>query len=145
MSVNLGDLQGFMEACHQVSEKELDLIITSPGGSPDAAESIMAYLRTQFDHIRAIIPVAAMSAATMMSLAADEIVLGSHSQLGPIDPQFTVSTPEGPRFSPAQAILDQFEMGKKECQNSQHRCLASYLEVTAAWSTRAMRGIARTG
>ena len=117
MSVNLGDIQGFMEACYGVPEKELDLIITSPGGSPDAAESIMAYLRTQFDHIRAIIPVAAMSAATMMSLGADEILMGSHSQLGPIDPQFTVVTPEGPRFSPAQAILDQFEIGKKECQN----------------------------
>jgi hypothetical protein len=117
MSVNLGDLQGFMETCYEVPEKELDLIITSPGGSPDAAESIMAYLRTQFDHIRAVIPVAAMSAATMMALAADEIVMGAHSQLGPIDPQFTVMTPEGPRFAPGQAILDQFELAKKQCQD----------------------------
>jgi hypothetical protein len=77
----------------------------------------MSYLRTQFDHIRAIIPVAAMSAATMMALAADEIVMGAHSQLGPIDPQFTVSTPEGLRFSPGQAILDQFDLAKRECQN----------------------------
>jgi hypothetical protein len=117
LSVNLGDVQGFMEACHKVPERELDLVITSPGGSPEAAESIMAYLRTQFDSIRAVIPLAAMSAATMMSLAADEIVMGSHSQLGPIDPQFTLGTPEGPRVSPAQAILDQFDLGKQECQN----------------------------
>jgi hypothetical protein len=56
-----------------------------------------------------------MSAATMIALAADEIVMGAHSQLGPIDPQFIISTPEGPRASPAQAILDQFELAKTDC------------------------------
>lgn len=117
LSLTLGDKQGFMEAVSNVSERELDLILTSPGGSPEAAESIMDYLRSRFDHIRAVVPVAAMSAATMMALACDEILMGTHSQLGPIDPQLTVLTPEGPRSSPAQAILDQFEMAKHECQD----------------------------
>jgi hypothetical protein len=116
-NINLGDLQGLMEACSNITERELDLIITSPGGTPEAAESLMAYLRTRFDHIRVIVPVAAMSAATMIALAADEIVMGTHSQLGPIDPQFTVFTPEGPRSAPGQAILDQFELAKRECQD----------------------------
>lgn len=53
----------------------------------------------------------------MMALACDEILMGTHSQLGPIDPQFTVMTPEGPRSAPAQAIIDQFEMAKKECKD----------------------------
>ena len=113
LSLRLGDKQGFMEAVSNISEKELDLIITSPGGSPEAAESIMDYLRTRFDHIRAVIPMAAMSAATMMALACDEILMGTQSQLGPIDPQFTLNTPEGPRSSPGQAIIDQFELAKK--------------------------------
>lgn len=117
LSINLGDVQGFMEACSNITEDQLDLIVTSPGGSPDAADSIMAYLRTRFSHIRIIVPVAAMSAATMMALAADQIVMGNHSQLGPIDPQFTVQTPEGPRSAPGQAILDQFELAKEQCQN----------------------------
>ena len=128
--VTLSDVQGFMEACSGVQERELDLLITSPGGSPDAAESIMGYLRTQFDHIRAVIPVAAMSAATMMALAADEIVMGNQSQLGPIDPQFTLITPEGPRSSPGQAILDQFEKAKQECQNPAN--LAAWLPMLRA-------------
>jgi hypothetical protein len=117
MSVVLGDVHGFMEACSNVTERELDLVISSPGGDPNAAESIMDYLRTRFDHIRAIVPVAAMSAGTMMALACDEIVMGSHSQLGPIDPQITIGTPEGPRTAPAQAIIDQFELAKKQCQD----------------------------
>ncbi len=117
LSVHLGDVQGFMEAVSNVQERELDLFLHSPGGSAEAAESIVEYLRTRFDHIRVIVPIAAMSAATMMALAADEIVMGAHSQLGPIDPQFTVDTPEGPRGSPGQAILDQFELAKQECRD----------------------------
>ncbi len=117
LSLTLGDQQGFMEAVSNISERKLDLILTSPGGSPEAAEAIMGYLRSRFDHIRAVVPVAAMSAATMMSLACDEILMGTHSQLGPIDPQFTVMTPEGPRSAPGQAIIDQFEMAKTECQD----------------------------
>lgn len=117
LTLTLGDKQGFMEAVSNISERQLDLILTSPGGSPEAAESIMDYLRSRFDHIRAVVPVAAMSAATMMALACDEILMGTHSQLGPIDPQLTVQTPEGPRSAPGQAILDQFEMGKEQCQD----------------------------
>lgn len=115
VSVGLGDMQGFMEACSGVEERELDLFLHSPGGSAEAAESIVEYLRTQFDHIRVIVPVAAMSAATMIALSADEILMGAHSQLGPIDPQFTISTPEGARSAPGQAILDQFELAKAQC------------------------------
>lgn len=117
ITIGLGDVQGFMEAVSNVDERELDLFLHSPGGSAEAAESIVEYLRTRFDHIRAIVPVAAMSAATMVALGADEIVMGAHSQLGPIDPQFTIYTPEGPRSAPGQAIKDQFDLAKEECRN----------------------------
>ena len=124
MEVGLQDISGFMEAVAGVQEREVDLFLHSPGGSPEAAESIVEYLRTRFDHIRVVIPVAAMSAATMMALAADEILMGAHSQLGPIDPQFIISTPEGPRAAPAQAILDQFELAKSDCANNQQHIVA---------------------
>jgi hypothetical protein len=127
LSLGLGDVQGFMEAVSNVEERELDLFLHSPGGSAEAAEAIMEYLRTRFDHIRAIVPLAAMSAATMMALACDEIVMGAHSQLGPIDPQLTIATPEGPRSAPAQAIIDQFEQAKRECQNPAN--IAAWLPI----------------
>lgn len=118
IQIHLVDVGGLMEACSNVvKDRQLDLFLHSPGGHPDAAESLMGYLRTQFDDIRVIVPMAAMSAATMMALAADEIVMGAHSQLGPIDPQFSVQTPEGPRSAPGQAIKDQFEMAKQQCQD----------------------------
>ncbi len=51
----------------------------------------------------------------MIACAADKLVLGKHSFLGPIDPQIYLSTPLGFRMVPAQAILDQFDLAKKEC------------------------------
>ena len=116
VSVSTRDIMGFMEAVHGLPRGSLDLILHSPGGDANAAQAVMQYLRHQgFDDIRAIVPVSAMSAATMMALSCNEILMGWHSQLGPIDPQFTLMTPDGPRSAPAQSILDQFELAKLEC------------------------------
>jgi Serine dehydrogenase proteinase len=118
LSVVGADVCGFMEACSNAISKDdrkLDLFVHSPGGDADAAEQICEYLRTQYDHIRVIVPLQAMSAATMMALSADEVVMGDHSQLGPIDPQLTIQTPEGPRQASAQAIKDQFDLAQKQC------------------------------
>jgi len=80
----------------------------------EAADQIVQYLRSKYDHIRAIVPQNAMSAATMIACACDSIVLAKHSALGPIDPQVTFPTPAGLFTAPAQAILDEFETAKKE-------------------------------
>lgn len=120
------DVGAFMEVVHGLPRDDgLDLILHSPGGTAEAAEAIVEYLRGRFPELRVIVPIAAMSAATMMSLAADEIIMGAHSQLGPIDPQLTIQMPEGPRFGPAEAIRAQF----KEAQED----LAKHPENTAAW------------
>src|SRR5579885_3071525 len=107
------DIQVLMEVIHGVKETALDLIIHSPGGSLAAADACVQYLRSKFDHIRVFVPHAAMSAATMIACAADEIVMGKHSFLGPIDPQFIMNTSLGARSIPAQAILEQFEIAKR--------------------------------
>lgn len=98
----------FMEVVHGLpTSAPLDLILHSPGGTAEAAEAIVDYLRGRFPGLRVIVPIAAMSAATMIAMAADSIVMGAHSQLGPIDPQLTIATPEGPRSAPAAAIRRQ--------------------------------------
>lgn len=133
VAVSTQDVMGFMEAVHSLPPGPLDLIIHSPGGDPDSAQAIMSYLRSYgFNPIRAIVPVSAKSAATMMALSCDQVVMGKHSQLGPIDPQFTVSTPEGPRMAAAQAILDQFDMAKMECAAEQQN-LAAWLPILRSY------------
>jgi hypothetical protein len=127
------DLMAFMEAVNGLPHGPLDLIIHSPGGDADAARAIMSYLRDEdFDPIRAIVPISAMSASTMMALSCDEILMAKHSQLGPIDPQFTVVTPDGPRSAPAQAILDQFEEAKKQCASAP-QSIAAWLPILRSY------------
>jgi hypothetical protein len=134
ISVNTRDVMGFMEVVHDLPRGPLDLILHSPGGDQNAAGAIMKYLRDEgFGPIRAIVPVCAMSAATMMALCCDEVLMGHHSQLGPIDPQFTLITPEGPRASPAQAILDQFNQAKDECAASP-QALAAWLPILRSYA-----------
>lgn len=104
-----------MEVFHGVSGTSIDLILHSPGGRVEATEAIVKYLRSKFRDIRVIVPHEAMSAATMLACAADRIIMGRQSYLGPIDPQFQLMTSLGIQSVPAQAILDQFERAKREC------------------------------
>ncbi len=114
VSINQEDIQGFMSALHGLENDKLDLILHSPGGSLEAAEQIVNYLRSKYSEIRAIVPQNAMSAATMISCACDSIVMGKHSAIGPIDPQITFPTGTGHFTAPAQSIINEFEQAKKE-------------------------------
>jgi len=111
------DIQGFMEVIHGLTTQSLDLIVHSPGGSAEVTEALVSYIRTKFTHVRVIVPQAAMSAATMLACAANTIMMGKHSFLGPVDPQFILDTKLGVQSVPAQAILDQFDKAKEECQD----------------------------
>lgn len=128
VSVVGDDVLSMMEVCRDLGddENELDLIITSPGGQAQAAEQIVEYLRTQFGYIRCFVPMQAKSAATMIALGCDEIVVGNHSELGPIDPQITIMTPEGPRGGPAHAILRDFRRAQEETSQN--------VNLLAAWT-----------
>lgn len=68
--------------------ENLDLMIHSPGGSGVTAEKIVemcrSYTKKEF---RVIVPNMAKSAATIISLGADKIVMGYCSELGQIDAQ----------------------------------------------------------
>lgn len=113
--VNEEDVQAFMEVGHGLKGGKLDLILHSPGGSAEATEALVKYIRKKFTDIRVIVPYGAFSAATMWACSADRIVMGKHSYLGPIDPQMGVGGMIG--YAPAQAILDQFALAKKECKD----------------------------
>ncbi len=89
------------------SSERLDLIIDSPGGEPNIAEKLAVMCREYCKEFRVIVPNSAKSAATMLALASDEIVMGYLSELGPIDPQIRVVTPQGQiTYVPAQSMID---------------------------------------
>ena len=107
LDINDADMTGFMNCVHGMDcTRGLDLILHTPGGSPAAAEAIVNYLRTKFNmNIRVIIPQLAMSAGTIISCAAKEIVMGKQSSLGPIDLKFN--------GIPTYNIKMEFEEAKK--------------------------------
>jgi hypothetical protein len=94
------DKNGFMSAVHQLDPAlGLDLVLHTPGGNIGATESIIDYLHSIFGtDIRVIVPQIAMSAGTLMALAAKSIIMGKQSSLGPTDPQLNGAA--------AGAILD---------------------------------------
>jgi hypothetical protein len=114
VSVSPDDIQGFMAGLHGLKGEQLDLVLHSPGGSLDAADQIVQYLRAKYKHIRAIVPQSAMSAATMIACACDEIVMGKHSAIGPIDPQFNING----AAIPAHAILQEFDKAKSDISSN---------------------------
>ncbi len=121
LQINLRDKTGFIEATNHLATGPLDVLLHSPGGSPTATESIVAMLRQKFDPIRFIIPDVAKSAATMLAMSGDEILMTPSGELGPIDPQMVLSREGRTIIAPAQAILDQFEQASKDLLTSAAR------------------------
>src|SRR3989344_966296 len=105
LSIDISDKDGFNEITEDLKSEEVDVFIHSPGGSAEAAESIVKILRNRFKNIRFIITGAAKSAATMLAMSGDAILMDDAAEVGPIDPQVRVSG----RFSPAGSIIEQFE------------------------------------
>lgn len=117
VTITAEDIHGFMEVVHGLPSGGLDLVLHSPGGQPEATEALVDYLRSKFDDIRVLVPHAAMSAATMLACASNRIVMGKHSSLGPIDPQFIMRTDLGVMSVPAYAILEQFKLAQTQCKD----------------------------
>ena len=115
VSITDEDIHAFMEAVAGLQGNSLDLILHTGGGSAEATDAIVSYLRQKFEDIRILIPQAAMSAGTMFACAADKIIMGKQSSIGPIDPQFILQTSVGVQAIPAHAILEQFKKAQKDC------------------------------
>ena len=109
------DVNGYMSLLHGMDyDRTLTVILHTPGGNVNAAESLVEYLRSKFQRIEVIVPTFAVSAGTMITLASDLIIMGRQSQLGPIDPQMFYSG----RYVSAQAIVDQFRLAKGEIEKN---------------------------
>lgn len=73
---------------------QINLLIHSPGGDGTIVEKIVemcrSHLSGQNQKFRVIVPNIAKSAATVLALGADQILMGYCSELGPIDPQVPI-------------------------------------------------------
>jgi hypothetical protein len=120
------DKIGFKTVTDGIDSPNLDVLVHSPGGYPDATESVVQQLRAKYTSVRFIVPSFAKSAATMLTMSGDEILMDRDAELGPVDPQ--MRTQSG--ISPAVAILEQFNKAQNELREDPSR-LPSWIPILA--------------
>ena len=130
-SIDESDIIGFSDLITNISDSNIDVIIHSPGGSAEATERIVSLLYQNFKSVRFIVPHSAYSAATLMVLSGESILMNEKSALGPIDQQ--VFDPFTGRFVPAQSILDGFEKARKVLEKEGPKAMPVYLPLLSKY------------
>lgn len=94
----------------------LDLMLNSPGGVGEVAEKLVEMCRSRCrGEFRVIVPNFAKSAATMIALGADSIVMAAdRSELGPTDPQYEIQIGGQPQMVSGQSFVSAYELAHKE-------------------------------
>ncbi len=121
VSIDDGDLVGFSDLIDSVDGAKADVFVISNGGSAEATERIVRRLRGRFDGLRFVVPSNAYSAATLMCLAGDQILMLPEGTLGPIDPQLN--------GVPARAILRGFERLEERLAEEGAKALTAYVPL----------------
>jgi hypothetical protein len=102
--------------------EHLDVIVAGPGGVSEAAYLLARELRRRFTHLTAYVPFEAKSAATLLCLAADELVLGDLGELGPLDQQYEAKQTADYPLSTSQLLpgiaLRQLQDGATTCYDA---------------------------
>lgn len=109
--IDLEDAQSIIAAIKETpDDMPIDLILHTPGGIVLAAMQIARAIEAHPAKVTVYVPVYAMSGGTLIALAADEIVLGEFSVLGPIDPQIlglpAASILSARAAKPAELVFD---------------------------------------
>ena len=92
------------EVLRGLSKTRGSLLIESPGGDPHTAEKILRMFKKKFsDKFEVIVIDKAKSAATMIAIGSDLILMGPSAELGPIDPQILLTFPT--RYGTVQQLV----------------------------------------
>lgn len=111
----------FIKQINLIDEKyrEISLLIISNGGDPIVSYRIISLLRERFDKITVIIPYVAYSAATLLALGADEIIMHPYGNLGPIDPQININLSNGQKVISYNDLVKYIEFIKETSESDE--------------------------
>jgi ClpP class serine protease len=86
--ISVEDSEEIIRAIHMTDPGlPIDLVLHTPGGLVLAAYQIAHAIKNRRGKVTVHVPHYAMSGGTLIALAANEIVMGDHAVLGPVDPQ----------------------------------------------------------
>lgn len=77
------------------ASKRLALFLYTPGGDSIAGWGLVNLLREYCERLIVVVPFRALSCGTLIAIGADEIVMGKHGLLSPVDP--SVNSPFNPQ------------------------------------------------
>ena len=89
-SLNMEDYYTLSDMLRNVDSKKIDIYIETPGGSGEAAEEIVRFIRNKFDNVVFVVSGEAKSAGTITVLSGNEILMTKSGSLGPIDAQVRI-------------------------------------------------------
>jgi hypothetical protein len=125
--IDINDVDGFTDLVNHINGTDsIDVLIHSPGGRPDATERIVYILRSRFKEVNFLIPHSAYSAATMLALSGNNIIMHPSATLGPIDPQIN--------GIPARSIKRGFEKVKRIIMEEGPEALPAYIPLIEKYS-----------
>lgn len=102
--ITAGVVTPFADAINDVHyDCPLDLMLTSYGGDGEIALRLATMCHAEREDFRVVVPDTAASAATLLALGAESILMSSTSALGPIDPQIELPTIQ--QYVPAKDIV----------------------------------------
>jgi len=99
--------------------EEIDFIINSPGGQPADAYRIIRTLRNNFKIVNIIVPFWAKSAATLLSLGANKIIMDEFGEFGPLDIQIAVERDDSPEIDRESALNDEYSVRRIEARSQE--------------------------
>lgn len=134
------DKTGFSDLIEDIKEEEVDLLINSPGGFAEVAEVIVNMLRAKFKNVRFAIPNMAKSAATLLVLSGDELIMDARSELGPIDPQVEYPSIDGRKREAAEDILEGFREAKEVLASEGPAATPAYVPLLNKYTVGLLRG-----
>jgi hypothetical protein len=134
------DKTGFSDLIEDVKEEEVDLLINSPGGFAEVAEVIVNMLRARFKSVRFAIPNMAKSAATLLVLSGDELIMDARSELGPIDPQVEYPSIDGRKREAAEDILEGFKEAKEILASEGPAATPAFVPLLSKYTVGLLRG-----
>jgi len=86
--INIEDSEEIIRAIQMTDPSiPIDLVLHTPGGLELASYQIAHAIKHRPGRVTVHVPHYAMSGGTLIALAADDIVMGDHAVLGPVDPQ----------------------------------------------------------
>ncbi|SRR6266496_915458 len=120
----------FYQALKTIGKTDkISLFLYSAGGNLDAPWPLMNLIREYCEQVEVLVPYRALSAATLLSLGANKIVMTPLSQLSPIDPEGTFITEGKQQNYSVEDVASFVEFAKDKIGIAESQPLSAVLQL----------------